>query len=75
MWAAGDTDAEGIIRAEAGPLALKVSLFDTFEKEGKKSLAYRIIFQSFDRTLTELEVNEIMANLSRILVDKGFVIR
>lgn len=75
MWAVGDTDAEKIIRAEAGPLAVKISLFDTFEKEGKKSLAYRIIFQSFERTLTEEEVNQIMAKLSPILVSKGFVIR
>jgi phenylalanyl-tRNA synthetase beta chain len=75
MWAAGGIDAEKIIRAEAGPLAVKISLFDTFEKAGKTSLAYRIIFQSFDRTLTEAEVNQIMANLSLILVDKGFVIR
>ena len=64
-----------IITAGAGPLAVKVSLFDRFEKAGKVSLAYRIVFQSFDRTLTEVEVNQIMAKLSAILVDKGFEIR
>ncbi|MEK7109008.1 MAG: phenylalanine--tRNA ligase subunit beta [Patescibacteria group bacterium] len=75
MWAAGGADAEAVIRAEAGPLAVKVSLFDRFEKAGKVSLGYRIVFQSFDRTLTEVEVNQIMAKLSAILVDKGFEIR
>ena len=64
-----------LIKKEAGELAHKVMLFDRFEKAGKQSLAYRVIFQSFDRTLTEVEVNQSMANLSAILVDKGFEIR
>ena len=75
MWAAGDTDAENSIRTEAGPLAVKISLFDRFEKEGRVSLAYRIIFQSFDRTLTEAEVNIIMEKVSAALKAKGFEIR
>jgi len=75
MWAVGDTDAEKIIREQAGPLAVKVSLFDRFEKEGRVSLAYRIIFQSFDRTLTEVEVNEIMEKVSTALKAQGFEIR
>jgi len=75
MWAVEGIDAEKIIGGEAGPLAVKLSLFDRFEKAGKVSLAYRIIFQSFDKTLTEVEVNEIMAKISAILVDKGFEIR
>ncbi len=63
------------IKQAAGELAHKVTLFDRFEKVGKTSLAYRIIFQSFDRTLTEVEVNQIMAKIGAILVDKGFEIR
>ena len=66
MWAAGrsSSEIEKMIREEAGDLWVKISLFDRFEKEGKMSLAYRIIFQSFDRTLTEAEVNPIMAKKS-----------
>ena len=63
------------IKDEAGELAQKVTLFDRFEKGGKISLAYRIIFQSFDRTLTEVEVNEIMEKVSSALKAKGFEIR
>lgn len=33
-------------------------LFDRFEKEGKTSIAYRFVFQSFEKTLTEKEVEE-----------------
>jgi len=75
VWAVGDTDAEKIIREQAGPLAVKISLFDRFEKGEKISLAYRIVFQSFDRTLTEVEVNEIMEKVSVELTKQGFEIR
>jgi phenylalanyl-tRNA synthetase beta chain len=78
MWVPAGTDERVVleqIKTDAGELAVRVALFDTFEKEGKVSLAYRIIFQSFDRTLTEIEVNQIMPKISAILVDKGFEIR
>ncbi|MEI8223712.1 MAG: hypothetical protein WCG20_01165 [bacterium] len=35
-------------------------LFDQFTKDGRTSYAYRIVFQAFDRTLTDNEVNPIM---------------
>jgi phenylalanyl-tRNA synthetase beta chain len=78
VWVPNGTDADAVvaeIKKEAGALAHKVTLFDRFEKADKLSLAYRIIFQSFDRTLTEEEVNQVMATLSAILVAKGFEIR
>src|SRR3989344_5523210 len=75
MWAAGDADAEKIIRAQAGPLAIKDSLFDRFEKEGRVSLAYRIIFQSFEKTLTEAEANAAMEKVSAALKAQGYEIR
>jgi len=78
MWVPAGTDEKVVleqIKSEAGGLAQKVSLFDRFEKAGKVSLAYRIIFQSFDRTLTEKEVNEIMDKVSAALKAQGFEIR
>jgi phenylalanyl-tRNA synthetase beta chain len=78
LWVPTGTTEQQVqqtIKAGAGELAQKISLFDTFEKDGRTSLAFRIIFQSFDRTLTEVEVNEVMAKISHILVDKGFEIR
>ena len=50
-------------------------LVDSFEKEGKKSLAFRLVFQSFDRTLTDVEVAESMNSITKSLQDKGFEIR
>ncbi len=63
------------IKTEAGPLCAKVRLFDTFEKEGRISLAFRLIFQSFDKTLTEQEANDAMQKVSEKLKAQGFEIR
>jgi phenylalanyl-tRNA synthetase beta chain len=68
-------EVQAMIKTLAGELCVKIGLFDTFQKEGRVSLAFRLIFQSFERTLTEEEVNKIMAELSAILGDKGFEIR
>ncbi len=63
------------IKAEAGELCVKISRFDRFEKEGRVSLAYRLIFQSFDRTLTDGEVNAAMECVYGKKKEQGFEIR
>lgn len=78
LWTPAGTlaeDVEKMIRNEAGELCVRIDLFDRFEKEGKISLAYRLIFQSFERTLTEVEANAVMEKLSTALSAKGFEIR
>jgi phenylalanyl-tRNA synthetase beta subunit len=60
LWVPQETAAdevEKIIRANVGDLAQKIYLFDTFEKNDKKSLAFRMVLQSFERTLTDDEAN------------------
>jgi phenylalanyl-tRNA synthetase beta subunit len=39
-------------------------LFDSFTKDGKTSYAFRMIFQAYDRTLTDEEVDGIMAKIN-----------
>ncbi|HVV39040.1 MAG TPA: phenylalanine--tRNA ligase subunit beta [Candidatus Paceibacterota bacterium] len=78
MWTPAGTDAESVskmIQTEAGELCIKVSLFDQFQKGEKTSLAFRLVFQSFEKTLTEIEVNQIMEKVSAKLKEKGFEIR
>jgi phenylalanyl-tRNA synthetase beta subunit len=78
MWVPADSDAAAMradIHKELGTLAHKVSLFDTFTKDNRTSLAFRIIFQSFDRTLTEGEVQPLMERLSLFFKTKGFEVR
>ncbi len=78
FWTLGNTDTkkiEEMIRGEAGELCSKLSLFDTFTKEGKTSLAYRLIFQSPERTLVESEVQTQMEKVYAKLKSEGFEIR
>ena len=67
------------IEKNAGPLCVQIKLFDVFTKdfpEGKKkSFAFRLIFQSFERTLTEAEVNAQMNRIYVALKDEGAEIR
>jgi len=63
--------------AQAGNDSIQVSFrkVDQFEKNGKMSLAFRLIFQSFEKTLTDVEVNAIMEKVSVTLRERGFEIR
>lgn len=77
-WVPEGTDADGVaaaIKAEAGELCQTVRLFDTFTKEGRTSLAFRLVFQSFERTLTEAEANDAMSRVAGRLESQGFEIR
>lgn len=50
-------------------------LFDQFEKEGKKSFAFRMIFQSFERTLSDEEVNKVMEKVYEVVKENGWQVR
>ncbi len=60
---------------QAGALLVKLDQFDRFEKEGKVSYAYRLVFESPERTLTDDEVNAIMEKISLALAATGFEVR
>lgn len=48
-----------VIENTAGELLIDTDLFDIFEKEDRISLAFRLMFQAQDRTLTDEEINAI----------------
>jgi phenylalanyl-tRNA synthetase beta subunit len=79
VWAGdnkGQDDIEKIIKTHAGDLLLRYDLFDQFSKDGRTSYAYRLIFQSFERTLTDEEINPIMDKIYTTLqADSNFEIR
>ena len=57
---------ESAIREAAGPLLRRVALFDVFRfPDGRASLAWRLLFQAEDRTLTDDEVNAIQERIVR----------
>jgi len=65
-----------LILAEASSLlAKKPRLFDTFSKDERTSVAVRLVFQSFDRTLTNEEVDAIMTTIYAKVVEKGWEVR
>jgi len=57
---------ESTLREEAGPLLRRLVLFDVFRfPDGRSSLAWRLLFQAEDRTLTDAEVNAIQERVVR----------
>jgi len=79
LWSPEGTASEDIqktIRENAGDLVVKgPTLIDSFSKDGKTSYAFRLVFQSTERTLTDDEVTEAMERVTAALVEKGFEIR
>jgi phenylalanyl-tRNA synthetase beta chain len=68
-------DVENKIRDAGGKMLAGVSLFDIFRGEqigtDKKSLAYRLTYQSYERTLTDGEASTIRNRIVRRL-EKDF---
>lgn len=82
MWVPDTTTWESIdsLCAQVGnSLVIRVDLFDTFSKEiegvKKTSYAFRLVFQSFEKTLTDDEVNEMMKLYYELFISKGYEIR
>ena len=78
LWApsgAEGSNVEKMIRNNAGELLVRLDQFDRFEKEGRISLAFRLVFQSPERTLTDDEINGIMSKISTALTTSGYEIR
>ena len=66
---------ESTIGNAAGDLVVRLSLFDTFTKDGRTSYAFRIVFQSFEKTLTDAEVTAHMDNVYAVVKEKGWEVR
>src|SRR3990167_4513920 len=49
-----------VIENTAGKLLIDTDLFDIYENEERKSLAFHLIFQSPEKTLTDGEINAVM---------------
>ena len=78
LWTPAGTEPESVlasIRAEAGELLVRSELFDRFEKAERLSLAFRLVFQSFEKTLTDEEANKVMEKVYGFFKGKGFEIR
>jgi phenylalanyl-tRNA synthetase beta chain len=69
------TDIELVLNNAAGELRLRTDLFDEFTKDGETSFAFRLVFQSKEKTLTDNEINEIMDSINQAVSGKGWKVR
>lgn len=64
------------ISTHAGPLLItKPRLFDSFEKDGKVSYAFRLVFQSYEKTLTDQDIDGPLQEIKNTLISQGCEIR
>jgi phenylalanyl-tRNA synthetase beta chain len=70
-----EKDVFAIIKKQGGDLLVRHELFDVYEKEDKTSYAYRLVFQSNKKTLTDKEVGDIMKQISMSLNKIGLRVR
>ena len=59
----------------AGPLWVRTTHIDSFTKDGRTSLAFRLVFQSMDKTLTDAEVNTYMDRVYAAATKQGWETR
>lgn len=57
------------------PLIENYFCFDVFSKEDKTSYAYRFVFQSYEKTLTEEEVSVFMNEIAAAVAVAGWTVR
>ena len=78
LWAGEGTsaeDVESVLRESAEELLTRLTLFDEYKKDDRTSYAFRLVFQSPDRTLTNEEVNTIMDTVSVKVQERNWEVR
>ncbi len=78
MWVGESTEVAAVIEvlnAAAGPLRVRTTHVDAFTKDGRTSLAFRLVFQAMDRTLTDEEVNAVMDGVYQAATNEGWETR
>src|ERR1035437_8982953 len=80
VWVPEEIKSENvakIIKENMGDIVIKgPELFDEFKKGNQISYAFRLVFQSYERTLTDAEVNDIMTKITnKIKGNTGWQVR
>ncbi len=79
VWVPEDKTSEDILSMivrEAGGLLIQSNLFDEYKKDVRVSYAFKLVFQSQEKTLTDEEVNEIVNKITNNLnSQEGFEVR
>jgi len=78
MWTTEGTEVdevEKVLNDAAGDLRVRTTHVDEFTKDGRTSLAFRLVFQAMDRTLTDEEVNTQMDKVYKSATEQGWETR
>jgi phenylalanyl-tRNA synthetase beta chain len=78
MWVGEGAEVasvETVLTEAAGPLLARLTHLDTFTKDGRTSLAFRLVFQSYEKTLDGAEVDELMSAVTAAVKTAGFEAR
>jgi phenylalanyl-tRNA synthetase alpha chain len=70
-----ENDFFELVRDLAGDLVEKVEKVDEFEKNGQRSLCYRIHYRSMDRNLTNEEIDELQFSLRHLVTKLNVTLR
>ena len=69
-------EVEALIAASAGALLVRADLFDSFTKGTRVSYAFRLVFESPKRTLTDEEIHIFMEKITKALgARSGYEVR
>jgi len=72
-------DVLNVIENASGPLVINIDLLDIYDgeemEEGTKSMTFGLVFQSYEKTLTDAEVNKIMEKVIKAIEEKDWEIR
>ncbi len=79
VWTPDGTEESEVANAivkDAGDTLVRLDLFDRFEKDGRTSYAFRLVFESMDRTLSDADLDPAMERVSASLNAKeGWEVR
>jgi phenylalanyl-tRNA synthetase beta subunit len=78
VWLPNNVDCTKLLKVinkHSGSLLVKTRLFDVYKKDDKTSYAYRLVFQSNEKTLTDVEINKIMEAINADIAEKGWEVR
>ncbi|KKS37921.1 MAG: Phenylalanine-tRNA ligase beta subunit [Parcubacteria group bacterium GW2011_GWD2_42_14] len=67
VWVPKAVSSEEVLASimkDATELLVRHTQFDEFEKDEKISYAWHLVFQSYEKTLTDVEINAIMAKIT-----------
>ena len=71
-----ESEVTNLIVGAAGDLLVRLDLFDRFEKDGRISYAFRLVFESMERTLTDADLEPAMSQVTSALnAREGYQVR